>query len=655
MKAISSNIFFILFILLIQTQAQSQFDSIANSITDLDKTSKAESLLDKMWEERSNNPLLAIQLGNEARKICREINNKSLEAKAANFLGVVYTNMGANENALSLHESALKLAKESKDSIQIAYSYNNVGGIYRLKNDVTNSLENIQKAISIFEAQNERRGLAYCYINIGRLYKDQNNYENSYKYFNDALELVKSINGEDMEARILLDIANLSLESGDNKKAIESFKELEEKYKKLNYLKGLAEVWTGYSMLYYKNGGYGLALNHALNALRLHRQISNINGEINTLNHISSIHLKKKNFLQSKNYLDTAFKKVKEINDAPLLAELNNSYYNFYKEQNDYPTALKFYEAYNKIKDSIYTNEEMTRLVELESLIKIERSEKEKHLLQTDLDNQIRQRKFFLLTGVLLLAIIITLFVGYKEKKKLNEELETSNRIKDKIFKIISNDLREPCNAIFGSVDLLKNHYNELTEREKRESIESIGRSVKSSFALLDNLLAWSKAQKKELLYKPSQIGLKEIIRSTLELAEQSIRRKNISVTVNIQENYKIFADQQMIYTIIRNLLFNSIKFTNQNGSIDLLAKQKGVLDIIEIKDDGIGMDNETVKDIFSLNKKVSARGNSEENGSGIGLILCKEFIDYHNGSIEVKSTKGIGTKFSIVLPRNLI
>ncbi len=644
---------FLIFLFQEGYRSQSQFDSISSFLTGLTKIEKADALLDKMWENRSNNPLLAIQLGNEAIKICRELNNKSLEAKAINFLGVAYTNMGANENALALHETALELSREVNDSTQLGYSYNNIGGIYREKKDVTNALNNIQLAIPIFENIGDLRGLAYCYINIGRLYKDQNNFENSLRYLNSALDLVDIIQNNEMRARILLDIANLSLDAGNNKQAIESFKELERNYKSINYLKGLAEVWMGYSKLYYNSGGYDLALNHAQKALKLHKQISNTVGEISTLNQIAAIYLVNKNYNQSKSYLDTSLKRAQGINDAALLAETYNSYYNLYKQQKDYSNALKYFEITHQIIDSIFTFEEGSKLAELESLIEIERKEKEKQLLKADLKSQKRQSNYLLLIIALFFLIVIILYVRYKEKKKLNDELTRTNLIKDRFFKIIAHDLREPFNAIFGSVDLLTNHAEELTEEEKNESINSIGRSVKYSFELLDNLLAWSKLQSKALYFNPAQVNLKEIIESAINLVEQKINSKNINLKLNFKNDFEVFADKQMISTVLRNLLFNSLKFTHQNGNIIITAATQEKFDVIEIEDDGIGMNEEAIENIFKLDKKFIAKGTEGEVGSGIGLILCKEFVEYHKGLIHVRSELRKGTSFIITLPKN--
>lgn len=224
--------------------------------------------------------------------------------------------------------------------------------------------------------------------------------------------------------------------------------------------------------------------------------------------------------------------------------------------------------------------------------------------------------------------------------------------IKDKFFKIIAHDLREPYNAILGSADLLTNHADELTEDEKKESIHLIGRSVKSSFDLLDNLLAWSKVQNKDLFFSPVKINLKEIVDSSIHLAEQNIKSKNINVKVIVEDDLEVFADKQMISTVLRNLLFNSIKFTHKNGNITIAAKGQDNFDIIEIKDDGIGMEKETIDNIFRLDKKVIAKGTAGEMGSGIGLILCKEFIEYHKGKIHAKSHPDKGTIFIITLPR---
>lgn len=626
-------------------------DSLLTEYSHLNDSAKTAAILKEVWDNRSNDPLAAIKLAKQALMLAEKINDKSLEAKALNFLGITHTNIGANEIAFDYHKSALKKSKEAGDRVQLAYSYNNIGGIYRLENNFVTASENILTAIKIFEEEKRKIGLAYCFINMGRLYKDQKNFERGLQYFKNALDLANENNNEDLRARILLETADILFQQKEYKRAVANYLELEKLYKNINYLKGLAEVWNNLSELYYKENKLNDAMHFANKAIELNKQILNAEGEIINLNNISLIYLALNQSAKGYSFLKEALNKSAQLNEPDMFINSYKTHYEFYKKEGNLKSALNYFEMYHHLKDSVYTDEELIKFGELESLIKIEKAEKENQILLSDLEHQLSQRNYFIVIIVLALLTAIVVTIRFYEKKKLSEELKKTNIVKDKFFRIIAHDLREPFNAIFSAVDLLKNNYDDLNERERKDTLDAIGKLIKTDFELLENLLMWSKNQSSFIEFNPVNLNIKESVKKNINLVQNNIDKKSVNVKIDCPSELGINADEQMLNSILRNIIFNAVKFSNTGGEISISSKQIGNNIKIEITDKGTGMSSETMANIFSLEKKKAIKGTAGESGSGIGLILTKEFIERHKGTINIQSEVGKGSTFIINFP----
>jgi signal transduction histidine kinase/tetratricopeptide (TPR) repeat protein len=650
-----SKLLLILLLISSVTNSQKTADSILFNLEVQLDSEKIPVLLKKAWELRSNDPLTALQLAKNALNLSVKSENKSLQAKSLNYLGIIYTNLGANEVALDHHNAALNISKDAEDWEQLGYSYNNIGGIYGFKNDISLAIENIQKAIKIFEDNKYQPGLAYCSINIGKLYENQDNFDKSLEYFNRALQIALGINKQDLHARILLEIANLQYSKGKLDKAKDAYLELEKYYKEINYLKGSAEIWNGLAEVYIKEKKFKDALTYSEKALNLNKQILNGEGEIVNINNMALINLALGKKISGENFLAEARSKANELKDPYAVMDMYNTHYNFYKKTGDLQKSIKYYEKYNQLQDSIFTNEEVIKLGELEALLRIEKAEREKQVLQKELEIQKNQRDYFIVILILLLLIAAIITYRFFEKKKLNEELKKTNLVKDKFFRIISHDLREPFSAILGSIEVFKDCYNDLNEKERIQTIETIQKAVEKDFELLENLLLWSRNQSNDIVFDPVKLSVKDIIEKNIFLIKSNLTKKEISVDVICESNLFIMADEQMLNSILRNLIFNAVKFTRSNGKITIsVEKQNGFLNFL-VKDNGLGMDQYTIDGLFQLDKKVVSKGTAGESGSGIGLILTKEFIERHKGEIAVESQLNVGSTFKVKFPNNSI
>ncbi len=236
--------------------------------------------------------------------------------------------------------------------------------------------------------------------------------------------------------------------------------------------------------------------------------------------------------------------------------------------------------------------------------------------------------------------------------KKYAEELKQLNATKDKFFSIIAHDLKNPFITLLGFSDLLISDFGEFTDEEKIYYITEMRKTAEISHSLLQNLLHWSRSQTGRIEFNPQKLDLYDVVSSNVELLNPSAERKQIRILSEIPKLTYVSADEDMLNTVIRNLLTNALKFTNKNGKIEIsCADQNGNLQIY-ISDTGVGMSDKVKADLFRLDVTQSTFGTENEAGTGLGLILCKEFVEKHGGTISVESEVGKGSKFCITLPK---
>lgn len=230
-------------------------------------------------------------------------------------------------------------------------------------------------------------------------------------------------------------------------------------------------------------------------------------------------------------------------------------------------------------------------------------------------------------------------------------KLEELNLTQNKLFSIIAHDLRNPFNNILGLSELLLEKDTEKSEAE--EYIELINLTAKNTLNLLDNLLNWAKSQTGELSFVPKKINLSKIIYETIGLTKSLAKSKNISLNTSPINDIELYTDRNILSTIFRNLISNAIKFTNQGGYINILATTNGHQIEISISDNGVGMSEETILKIFDPSTTMTSLGTDNEGGSGLGLVLCREFVKKLGGHLWVESEEGQGSNFKFTLPLN--
>jgi len=232
------------------------------------------------------------------------------------------------------------------------------------------------------------------------------------------------------------------------------------------------------------------------------------------------------------------------------------------------------------------------------------------------------------------------------------QKLQISNEEKDKFFSIITHDLKNAFSGFINYIKLFSNDISSFTLQELKEILAHLKDSAESLYKLLENLLEWSKLKRNTIKFEPVEHNLNLIMNQIISILSVNAEIKNIKIINNIPDNINLFIDPRLYSTIIRNILQNSIKFTNKDGLITIDYLEDDSNQIVIIEDNGIGMDDYIKENLFNLNKKINREGTNGERSTGLGLVLCKEFIDLHNGRIWVDSEINKGSKFYISVPK---
>jgi len=238
-----------------------------------------------------------------------------------------------------------------------------------------------------------------------------------------------------------------------------------------------------------------------------------------------------------------------------------------------------------------------------------------------------------------------------KYNKQLVEELNSTINLKNKFFSIIAHDLRSPFNALLSLTSELVNHQHELPEADKKQLMEYVNQSSSKLYELSHNLLTWAQTQTKQIKYEPQPENLTTIIEDSIHYSQSMLLAKKIDITPHLPDEVICFCDKNMIGTVVRNLISNAIKFTPKNSTIEIHLSQEKNSAIIAIVDYGIGIPDKTFNNLFRIEKSLSTAGTEGERGTGLGLILCKEFVDRHHGQIDVQSEEHKGTSIKVSLP----
>ncbi len=237
--------------------------------------------------------------------------------------------------------------------------------------------------------------------------------------------------------------------------------------------------------------------------------------------------------------------------------------------------------------------------------------------------------------------------------KHSQEDLTNANAAKDKLLAIIGHDLRGPLGSLMQALDMLIKFDDQLNKQKRLNMMEELHKGAKRTFNLLENTLCWARSQRGDIMYRPANMKAKTIVDDNIRLLSELAQEKAICLHSDVDETLTVYTDKNMLTIVLRNLISNALKFTPDSGEVKVTASAKKEFVEIAVVDNGIGISAENQEKLFNLENHFTTFGTRNEKGSGLGLLLCKEFVEKNGGKIRLESLKRGGSAFKFTVPRN--
>lgn len=593
---------------------------------------------------------------------------KTDDTTKVNLLNQIsFDSYGVNIPELKTYAAkAIALSLKLKYSYGEALAYKNIGLGYLGSNADPMALEYFDKSLAIFRQLNDKLNSARILNNMGYYYGRIKYHEQERSYLRQALDAVKGLNKTTVEAVILGNIGNSYEDANQPDSALQYYQMAFDKFSKVNQSNSSLIANTNMTSVFLKLKRVDRAVYYAN---RLQVMLNSKNSYTPKDVAAAYLILGQLNFQQKKYPQSLAFFNQSLVigsgtGNPETTAEVYRGYYLLDSVKGNYFGALKNYKQYVHLNDSLI-NVNKSRIVSLyaaKSDLQKRADENEKLKIEQEKDQTIishqHTTEVILIVGLIIIAVGLIYFISINNQVKIqskviseqNKILENNNLVKDKLFSVISHDLRSPITLVIGLLDLWEE--GEMRHEEMSELTPVVKTRIVHTLDLLDNLLIWSNNQLQGFKFDASPFDLDGLVNENLSNLKVFTAQKNLRVENAVKPGTIVYADSEMIKIVLRNLITNAIKFTPQNGSIQISSTLADGFVTIAVHDTGIGIKDKDKPKIFSFTSHTTL-GTGNEKGTGIGLKICKDFIELNKGRIWMESTEGEGSTFYVSIPQD--
>ena len=628
-------------------------DSLVIVLQETTDSSRIPILLSLSWDLRNSIPEKSIDYGLEAIDLASRFNDYENLAKAHSFVGVAYRVMGNYSTSIDFYYKGLEIAKKYGIIEQEGFAYLNLANLHIYQEHFAIANENIKKAELIALKTGNKVMLSYAYVYYGSALQFQDSLSKALEFYEKALAIRKEINNILGQGACYKHIGYIYFEMEQYETAIENYDRSLEKFDKIIDKNLYADILIKKSKIFISE-----------NKLKQASELANQSVEIG-----------------------------KQIGAKLVMRDALQVLATISSKTGDYNLTSDYLEKVIRYNDTLFNQKLSEKIFSLEYQLETELRESKIELLNKDYaikELEVKRIRIFNVALSIILILLAGTFIGVlmllriiRARKKLLEEqnkeivnqrnsIEQKNRrlneaneklalsednlkkllkTKDKIFSIIAHDLRSPFVAMVGLTDVLQKKALQGNFNDIPKFAIHINDSSQKLLNLIDNLLHWSRSQTGKLKLIPQTLSVRKLADEVLSIMQPQAEAKKINLKIEMADDLFVFADYDSISTVLRNLVSNAIKFTHENGMVILSAhKQEGRLHIV-VSDKGIGIRAEDLDKIFAIDEQFTTKGTHEETGSGLGLVICKEFVEQNKGSIIVESKPGEGTTIRISLP----
>lgn len=635
-------------------------------------------LIQALYE--ANEPQKALQFIDETERLAKSLNYSKGIADASYYRAVIYTDNNDYYNAIDNYNKSRQYYIKINDTIGIAKINNSIGLIEIKRGNYAAGLEYSLSAIRIFEDRNLRKELGFAYNNLAEAYYKTQQVDKSLEYNLKALNIREQLRDSSGMKISNKNIAMLYAMRNEYRKSIEYYETVLNLVNpnKDKTLKGEILPLIGDQYLLFKE--YDKAEGYLVEGLSFNRSIDNKEGILQALNSIGNLNLLKRKtslaesqILEARELAKNSKNKNEVLKNYKLLVSLDSM-------RNKFQSAFQWQREYYTLKEELEQLEQPKIPTNI-AYIKEGTNDMgigEQSVFSTQEENLTNESKLkklqfisYLLIAAFITVLTILLLIYLKRKNSMiytkeleakNEQiqlqndaileqtqhLEEINKAKDRLFSIVSHDLKDSISSIKGFLDLLKE--DSISKEEFNELIPELSENANNASLLLYNLLNWSKSQMQNLEPKPESFNVQEVFHNKVRLVETKIEQKRI-VLIDETQHELVYADKGMVEIVIQNLITNAVKFSKVGDIITISNKDQNGKSLICVEDTGVGISKENLNKLFKGNGFTTV-GTKNEKGTGLGLTICKELVELNKGRIWVESTQNVGSKFYVEIPK---
>ena len=613
---------------------------------------------------------VASYFANQLYLLSDSIKTDEATIKGFHAMSLALGYQGDYTGSIAFCQRELDLGTRLKDSLIISRAYINMGDNYTELGQYNLAYYYLSKAMEISLQSSNEVDAEFATHNFGRVHKELGQYRQAIEYFNRAEELSAALNDVQGPMYTLRELGDVAVRQGKFDEALEKLKRALQLSYDLDVQVVRPDIFIDLGRLYIEMEKPEQAILYYDSARFLGRVLGNRFVQAKCFLGYGKIYLLKKNysmaamnFIQALDLATVLRAKVIQITSLEQLASLAES-------QGNYKDGLAYYKRYELVKDSLYNKDipDQTLKYQMQFL----KDSKDREIASLNEINQLRNSELNkqqlvrnLLLGVMGVGAIL-LYLLYRsnarrrqandqleyqrrELEQRGDELEELNRVKDKFFSIISHDLRSPINSLSGVLNLMEK--NGVTAEELPLLTRELRLQFNHTKNLITNLLNWALLQMDRVTLKKETLELAPIVEENIKLSK-SLSNKNVELINQVQPGTQLYGDQNMTNMILRNLILNAVKFTESGGRVLIGCEDRGKEMVVSVQDNGVGIPTDVQKLIFTKNNSYTSLGTANEKGTGLGLNLCKEFVERQGGKIWFESQLDMGTTFYFSIPK---
>ncbi len=587
----------------------------------------------------------------------------------ANYqIGRAYFFRGDYKQVLKIAHRSLDYSRADQFTEEYAQTNQLAGMAHHSMGSYKHALEYFLQAKDLFLKTDNEQGAFDNLNNIGVVYLELEDYKEALNIFR-RLDTLKTLQASTITIPVNLGI--IYYELGDFKKAEANFNRVLNFEKEPFDQRAVAISTLKLGEIYRERGEYKTAINYFNQSIDIYQKLENSLKQVEPLNGIALTYLDLGNNEKALQYASISHVIARENNPLPEKKNMAETLYKIYAHQGNAQMALRYHVLFKEFSDSLQNDEINREIGRLEARNEFERQElilKEQQK-QQQLKNEkqvAEQRTYLIILALLLLASIVGGYGFYRNaevRKKANnllkvknqeiknktKELKQLNKVKNHLFSIISHDLRGPISSLHGIINL--HEIDQMSNDEMRELMPRVAKQLKHSSNLLSNLLSWSRSQLEGYQTEPETFDFKLLAAEVLPNATYQAEDKKVAVVNRVKHPINVYADRSMIELVLLNLLSNAVKFTPEEGRVELSARHLDNRVEISVSDTGVGIPEDKIELLLKYKSFYSTEGTQNEKGTGLGLMLCQDFIEKNNGALEIQSTPGVGSTFCFSIP----